>query len=735
MGYAALGYNETVMPIPKSSVSPKSPGSLALVPMSPPPRGIGVYFVLAVLSLGFIACPNASWLLRLWIGVFGLLVPWAIVVTLPPPSTVRPDIPSKSPFWVLALLIGVGFWFRFKDLTTFSSWPRVDEGLNDLIGIQLARRWDWSLFHLPAQMPPLYHWMLGLLYQVLLPSHALTALVPALWSFLAFLLLAFFMMRTLPAQVSWAAVALAAGSYWLCFIGRFSHPPVLMLALECALLALGPMILTRKPWAPWAAAALLALGTYSYFSWPLVFIAALGMLTLYARKKDLGTFGLPVLAAVIGILPILWAALRGGYGGYLRQLAQANPTLADRMMVAGSYLGGIFGPPILRGDYGPEWGGLLNPVTGALALCGLAWVSRKGAGPSRWVAVLAIGMLLPGFLTRTVQFFRISQAVPFWILLAGLGLEAVRRSLPATRRTPVLILVVASALACDAYHLFVAYPAAWAQPGPRWTENIKSIEYARAYPILEKLQQERGAGWILLFLQSDTSDATFFSETYRENLASNRGLKPPENGWTAVICDVHYQPFLRTRFHHARWFDLSEGLDRVDGGRVLGWIPPGDMPGGTLALWRKADQAGEEILEAFNRRKAGENYDSVLESWSQQSEAFGGDPFLRACWWEKGYYLWLQDGAFGGGDKGVDFVEARRCLEGAIRDGFPAAHLWNELGSMYQLSGEKEKAREAFRKAVASPLNRTAAAQNLESVGPGTAPAASAAPGPAPKGP
>jgi hypothetical protein len=408
-------------------------------------------------------------------------------------------------------------------------------------------------------------------------------------------------------------------------------------------------------------------------------------------------------------------AWHNGYGTYFAQLVIRPGESTGNLFreILASPLS-IWMTPPLEGDYGPVGGGFLNPIAGASAICALLPVLQEGFARLKRIYALLFLFLLPGMLTRTPEFFRIVQAVPVLLVLAAIGLVTVAKTLPRPVRLVFLIGAVALSTLWDANRIFNVYPSLWASPGPRWTSNIKSIEQYRAFTFLESFRKIRGPGRLFLFLHPESADPSLYVATYGSNLIRNLPLSAEEKPhWAAVVCNVHYLPFLRKRFPSMTWIDLSDGLSRIDGGLMLAVLPEGALEGADLSRWEGAESASRESTRAFLKRRTGTGYESVLADLLGRYGSFEDDPFLESCFWEKVYYLYLQNSAFGNAPREENLRLALEAVIQAHEKGYPAAHYFNEEGALWEHFGKLGLARQAFERAVSAPLDRTPAKENL----------------------
>jgi Flp pilus assembly protein TadD len=88
----------------------------------------------------------------------------------------------------------------------------------------------------------------------------------------------------------------------------------------------------------------------------------------------------------------------------------------------------------------------------------------------------------------------------------------------------------------------------------------------------------------------------------------------------------------------------------------------------------------------------------------QCRSSINGDPFLESLLDEK---LFIYDMS------NHDALQALKDMQRALTLGFPAAHLYNNLGVLWFTLGNYANARESFKAALHAPLNHTQAALNL----------------------
>jgi len=95
----------------------------------------------------------------------------------------------------------------------------------------------------------------------------------------------------------------------------------------------------------------------------------------------------------------------------------------------------------------------------------------------------------------------------------------------------------------------------------------------------------------------------------------------------------------------------------------------------------------------------------VVKNLYERHFAFEGDRFLESCFFEK-----IAENEYA--DRNYEAQVA--ALRQALQKGIPAAHLYNNLGSLLMRRGRFQESREAFQKALQCRPNHTSAAQGLK---------------------
>jgi hypothetical protein len=250
----------------------------------------------------------------------------------------------------------------------------------------------------------------------------------------------------------------------------------------------------------------------------------------------------------------------------------------------------------------------------------------------------------------------------------------------------------------DGNNLFDAYHRVWSSPG-YWRGYAKSLERYRAYGLLEQKAKSEGPGLIFSDFVPGLCDQTLTVADDGFNAERNPSLSADQATWAAVLANVHYQPFLLKRFGPGKVYGLSKDLSDPGGGWMLWVMPVTDSNRETLRRWRWASAALGPFIDQNLSYVRGQPYEKVVVSLQEAYPAFQGDPFLESCFWEK-----MSDALVKSSGMGGKPVEA---LENAVRRGYPAAHLFRQLGVLWLVRNDPSNARKAFQRAVEAPLDFT----------------------------
>jgi hypothetical protein len=677
-------------------------------------------FLISNTCLSFLSLVSwENWIVFL-IGIF-LPIIWACrMMSLVPRAQARwlDESFSISPwFWASVLLMG--FFLRFYQLTQLSLWPLLDESQAGFFGMELKEKWTWNIFYGDTQLPPFFFWALGGFFKFFQPSLTSLWLFSALSSFSVILLNWYAIYRVFSQSMTFICVSLLALVFWPVYLGRFAVAP--MMVHEWEYLILIPLFRFLKTldgkWQKHWVLILgisVGLGFYTYLSWCVValFISLIVVEKIQSKKLSWnhGFLFFFVPCGII-ILPFILRACYEGYGSYLGYLwaFHENFSWIQYGKTCKDFVSGLFwGVHIPLFAYKPFWGGLMDPVTDSLfCLGGIGLCQKSVRKVGIWIMIGLFLFSLPALLTRELEFFRWVLILPLILGISALGLQELLIDLPWKLRRLVLGGILLSIGLLGAYHLFGPYRDTWRNVG-NWNEYSKSYEKWKAYQVLNRLQSEAGPGWILTEFESSSFNPSLAVATYSFNAARNPFLAQQPVKWAAFMTNINYLPFLFKRFSQAQWFYTS--LDPQSPQNVLLLVVvPLDSPKvlETFQHWLQMDRALEPETSATLHLSFHQSQDEILRALYQNRSLTKGDPFLESCLDEKIYFHEMSES---------HPLLALQALRWALTSGYPAAHLYNDLGVLWFTLGDNTKARQCFLSAIHSPMNHTTAAINLRRI-------------------
>ena len=653
---------------------------------------------------------------KLWIFLMGITIPlaWGFYSRCrkvpPEESTVSHPpwesefLPSIAPALVILFALLLAFT-RFYKLSQVPFWLLGDDGTVAFYAIKLSKKWENRLLFGDAQLEPFQLWALALFFKAFHVSRESLAFYSGLVSLGAIPVGYWAARQYFSRSFSFLAVGLLGFNFWVLVCSRHAYMVWILLWQFLALALLGLCLKNRweRPWQAWSLLGIvLGIGFYIYTPWPMMAVAVWA--AFFFRKdsnnpervKFLFWTGLILLAVAF---PMIQARFSSHGMTYIRALFDGRE--------AYQYLIGIFFYGFGSAPYGPCWGGMLDSFMGALFWVGAVEGVRWRSNPIlRWLVLAGILFFLPGALTTHLEMQRITLLYPLLIVVSVLGAQALLTGLKGGKKIRAAaagaFLVFPALL--DGYHYWGSYQdgAVYASNKNHW----RYIEYSRAFHLLSA---EAGLGkrfWVLDHFFNGYNDHTFELAVYPLDAANQPDGSFPTPQETAVLANHNYQPFLEKRFPGSRWIWLVPDLPDENGGMMLGLIPnnPNNRP--VLESWRKADRTFADIEDGYMYRYPDQSIEGIVEGLIGTENQCKGDPFLLSQWGEKiGFYaLWYPSVIL------EPVVEAaKKSLEG-----YPAAHLYNQLGLLLVRRGNGGEARRAFLSALRAPVNQTDAAANLE---------------------
>jgi len=677
------------------------------------------YSLLSYCPLGFEA--------KLWLFVVGGGCAFLFWRPEPKDPPKPPAFPLPAGAWALLLLLALAL--RLLWIGQFPSWPLYDEMINSYYAMRLDQHWNWHLFFFWSNLPPLLIWMLAALFKVIPSTLAAIRLLPLLLT-LAIVPLAYAAIRRFcPPTTSFLYLAVVSTGFGFLYFGRLCHQGLLLLFWEfLTLWTLGGVLQAKTPksQAGWLAACGLAIGSgfYTYFSWPTVALtASLPLLWRIARQPHKIRQGLcfliPLLAALTPLLAALFQKEFGSYYKFLFAFSRGSFTPLDHLALIGQVLSGfLFGYPLPEFYYGPVWGGFFNPLSGSFLVIGLLALIWKDKTPRRlWILGAAAVLLAPAFLSGPpLSEMRVIQALPLMAFVAVQGLERLLAAVPPLRRAPLLLAALTLSTGLDLIHL---------EKTKTYLQGYfnfqKTEEFPLAFPYLREQARQMGPGLLLPDLHMSVfHDYSLRVACFPFNTADNPRLAQTPPAWMAVLCNVHYQPFLAKRFPKGRWIwltrDPAYAKTNFDGGLLLGIIPLATAEDRqTAAEWKTLNDRIDSLLPVYVGLRPEAARHMAQQAFAQLAPEVGPDPFLQSCYWDMNYTLHNWENMYGKRTS-ENYQASFESMFNAVHRGYPTAYFYNELSFFYLRAGDYARAEACCEKALQAPLNLTPAAQNLQAI-------------------
>ncbi len=656
---------------------------------------LAVNSVLAYAPLGLEA--------KLWTALGGLLLSGLIALSPAPPGKAagreqRTPIPAAVMVLFLALVVFLHF-FRPE---TLPSWPLADDGRWAFFSLDQAQQWKGRLLWGESQILPLSIWLFGFIYKWV-PFNAVTfRMIPALLS-LAAVAAAYLATRKRfsPAFAFYFAGFTGLG-FWTLSFSRMLVCWTLYLILEFWALSVLLRFLGQRGEDRTFTALELGVAVGLAYDTALIGKALLAVVVLtllahllFREKGGWVSFALFLAAGILLMGPVAWAEL--GRGGMNYLLSQKASSLNFTYLVA------LFWDGFKSAPYGPAWGGCFNPIVASLASLGFLGLWEKGRRvEAGWVLSAGLFFLLPGLLSIGTEMFRVLNILPVILGLAAFGLEKLSLATPKSGRAALITLLLVSSTALDVYHYLGPY-----QQIPAMRKIWRNEAYSAMYGRLRGLHAQGTRLGLLDFTVNDYDDHTFDVLTRSLNGWDGLEGKPAAVDQIALVADVNYRPFLEKRFPQGRWSSFPENFTSGEPGWTLGVIPAAEMTPVETGKWAAAAGAFSRVRSLHMYWQRYQPLDPILRDLFSRRGLFEGDPFLESVFWEEA-------ALFFNIQRNLPYALA--SYQKALKKGYPAAQLYNDMGTLEALKGSMGEARADFKKALAAPLNRTTAAANLEAV-------------------
>lgn len=688
------------------------------------------YLILFMAANAVLAYGPGGLEVKLWVFLAGLLLPFVLAAQgISSGTKVKKEIYLQESFSAPGKGLWIGLVFlalavRLAQTSVPGYWPVPDDGRNAAYAIELTRHWSWDLFISPTQVPPLFHWSLALFFKFVSPSLFSMWLFPAICSILVFTLSCVLARTLFSRSFSFLLGSLMAFGFWPLYAGKFCNCMAFYVLWELltfiALAALLKKGVSRdNSRDAWVLGFCVAAGFWVGIPWPVVAaavaLAVFGMTWRRGkeRKKILVQF---LVLVVISAALFAYFSIHERNGAHIQRLFLFSGDVDWKRQLQDSFsnFSVLLWGCDLQNSYGPVWGGVLNPVLGAFFLAGILECFRSWKNSFvRWVVLALLLFLLPGAVTRNFDLFRNIQALPLLILITAMGVQGILLAAKTRGSKQILLLALLFSAGLDLRHLWLTYhPSA-----PGAGSNYQRSAYSRAFDILREKNRLSGPGLVLFDLRPNEGDQTLSVATYRFNAARDPKLSVAEAKWMAVIVNINYKSFLVERFPGGEWHSLFL-KDQAETGAedkwMLGIIPLDAGLRETAARWAAADQEFRDLVwSAFNIPENRGRKD-IFERLPAVHRAAQGDRLLASLYWEMVYSFHRWENLYGEKETRVHYPAARQAIQYALREGYPTAYFYNELGGFLAIEKDYVGAREAFRRAVNSKVNNTPAADNLE---------------------
>jgi hypothetical protein len=632
-----------------------------------------LYFLVFLSSLSLLSYFQLSIETQLWVGFLGLILPLGIGIVFSLQNRKKSNFIDLSlpegfpqPFWLTALFLALFIFVRFYRLTTVPFWPISDESVFSTLAFDLTKKWDWTLLRTDGQMEPLLLWLLSFWFKIMDPSILSLRLFTVFISIASSLAAYFAARQFLNKSLSFLFACLFSFSFWEIGLSRQCTPNDLTPFFELISFFFLALYWRAKNTSRWFWIVVLSvwagLGFYVYINWAVVWLFILvGLLMTGVKKEKLKITAFVLITAGL-TMSLVFARMSPHSASYAKHFLE-NLSFFSSLTQYGR---GLFWDGTNNNPLGPAWGGYFDSVSGALILTGGLYALQKLF--SKTLLILSLGMgltLLPGILTNTLELQRVTPALPFFMVLAVLGMKSLwENSVKSFRITsPSVILLLITAL--NTYQLFGPYnDVRQAPPGRHWRSTL----YFNAYRILENLSTQSGPIYIFNEWNGDYFDKTLDLACYPFNAAQNADLIPKIPTWVAFLTNADYEPFLKKEFPHLQTRPLDNPTSPNDSTHLLRLflMPVSDIPQETLNSWLSADQECRQIALAILNKNSSIPWSPFEKDYSRLAVQYKKDPFLTSVLWERAASFLLIDG---------NYQTASLDFQQAIHHGYPAPHL------------------------------------------------------------
>ena len=664
------------------------------------------FFFIFLISNALLSYFPLSFYAKIYVGIIGVVLPfifalWVILEDrlkkpLSPSSftlkTIENSPNEKLPLGLWLFLGFLVFFTRFYKLTSIPSWPTNDEGIFATMALGLLKKWNWSILWGAERYEPLLIWGLGSFFKVFKPSFFALRLFPALISITTVFLSYWAAKQYFSKLTSFVFCWFFAFSFWeFSFMRMCAQETLIALFQFLALGLLGVFIKSKSKTIKlifiFALSTVAGLGFYTYLNWIVVWffiLSILSVLTWYEKNTDRKYFFTFIAVSSLLTLPWVQARLSPGNLNYVHA-SFAPPFFLNSCL---KYLIGLFWDSKKSFPFGPNWGGMFDPLTGSLIFLGVFYALVNIE--KKLLALLSLGLfvsMLPGTLTNYLELHRVTPSLPFWITLAVLGIKSLFPDQALKKSYVWLIALGCIPLALNTYNFTVPYCDINRVPPER---QWRSIGYEDVYQILKRLSAETGPLYVFSEFNPDYDNKTLNIAIYPFDCLQNPVLTKASPQWAAVITNKYYAPYFIKRFTNIKFKGLkSDGISSQAFDLFL--IPVSKIPDSVLKSWLEADQTYRNANIEIKNKRPMETFSQYSEYFLSLKNKFPKDPFLTSVYWEKFALNQFLD---------RDYKSAAQSYQYAIQQGYPAAHLYYNRSLCLKLSGENLESKEDFQKAV-----------------------------------
>ena len=583
-------------------------------------------------------------ILKIILFVFGILFPLIIDISFiksAPKELITLNYEKKFGFSFLFFFLIMAVWFRFFRLTSLASFPLIDEGCWASYTLDLLHHWNGKILIGNDQGIPL---ALGLsfFFRLLGPSYFSMMVYSGILSAICLPIAYWALRHFFEKNISLVATSFWGIGFWPLFSGRLCLANVLMLPWQLTALGLLGIYLKerkdhRKEYLALGLGIWCGLGFYIYNAWVIVAGLIFLAMTYQSFKNKRSFFSAPIIfflaISLVLICPMIWSFFQEKNGNYIRSLLGWNGSGENSFSIIYRficYVKCVFWGGKDHVYYGPAWGGLFNPVGGALFFVGLLECRRQW--PLHWFSWVLISLMSPfalGMLTNTIVMCRVSTSMPFLYVVITFGCFALIKTLNGYWVRTITLLSILTISGClDYQHLLASTKAnRWARARTQWQDPIFQNDYWVAEGFLKEQANREGPGLIFTYFNQDLWDHTLTIATYPYNAAINPKFQPGDARWAAFLVEGFEKPFLSERFPKAHWYWLSRGLE-VKNGRNLLIV---DIPNGMTDKYKDILDA-HQSLQRFLYSMMDYQFYAANPVFAEKLLAiepfFDGDPYL-----------------------------------------------------------------------------------------------------------